>query len=278
MRLSSWLSPSASDSSSSIIRFSFLLALTPLSNAITFQPAPSANLDLSHLGRVGLGGDFDGISLYKFKGQNEDGYNTTTHHVLSYFKSDGTLVGVVIGGNFTSLGNVESQGIALFNSNTSAITALPGLSGSVSALLCDQSTSAVYIGGYFDSTNSSNVIKLVDNNLVALPFSGFNGRVNSISKASNGNIIFGGAFTGLGNSTATVTSKSSNTTDQQIVNISGAEITSAGSTTTSGFSDPRNIVCKTSGTDGAGNTWLLEDGSAGFWKATFGFGFQPTTS
>ncbi|KAB8299198.1 hypothetical protein EYC80_001294 [Monilinia laxa] len=297
MRLSSWLSPSASDSLS-IIGFSFLLTLTPLSNAITFQPAPSANLDLSHLGRVGLGGDFDGISLYKFKGQNEDGYNATTQSVMarfptgeftslassdasiaamcSYFKSDGTLVGVVIGGNFTSLGNVESQGIALFNSNTSAITALPGLSGSVSALLCDQSTNAVYIGGYFDSTNSSNVIKLVDNNLVALPFSGFNGRVNSISKASNGNIIFGGAFTGLGNSTATVTSKSSNITDQQIVNISGANITSSGSTTASGFSDPRNIVCKTSGTDGAGNTWLLEDGSAGFWKATFGFGFQPT--
>lgn len=297
MRLSSWLSPSASDSRSRI-GFSLLLTLTPLSNAITFQPAPSANLDLSNLGRVGLGGDFDGISLYKFKGQNEDGYNTTTQSVMArfptgefdslasadasisamcpYFKSDGTLVGVVIGGNFTSLGNVESQGIALFNSNTSAITALPGLSGSVSALLCDESTSTVYIGGYFDSTNSSNVIQLVDNKLIALPFSGFNGRVNSISKASNGNIIFGGAFTGLGNSTATVASKGSNTTDQQIVNISGANITSSGSTTTSGFDDPTNIVCKTGGTDGAGNTWLLKDDSAGFWKATFGYGFQPT--
>lgn len=297
MRFSSWLNPSASESRS-IIRFSFLLTLTPLSRAITFQPAPSANLDLSNLGRVGLGGDFDGISLYQFQGQNEDGYNTTTQSVMArfptgefdslasadasitamcpYVKSDGTLVGVVIGGNFTSLGNVESQGIALFNSKTSEITALPGLSGSVSALLCDESTNAVYIGGYFDSTNSSNVIKLVDNNLVALPFSGFNGRVNSISKASNGNIIFGGAFTGLGNSTAPITSRSSNTTDQQIVNISGANITSSGTATTAGFDDPTNIVCKTGGTDGAGNTWLLKDDSAGFWKATFGFGFQPT--
>ncbi|ESZ99572.1 hypothetical protein SBOR_0045 [Sclerotinia borealis F-4128] len=298
MRFSSWPSPSASHSLS-MIGFSILLTLTPLSTAITFQPAPSANLDLSNLGRVGLGGDFDGISLYKFKGQTEDGYNTTTQSVMarfptgefdalasadasiaamcSYVKSDGTLVGVVIGGNFTSLGNVESQGIALFNSNTSAITALPGLSGSVSALLCDESTNAVYIGGYFDSTNSSNVIKLVDHTLVALPFSGFNGRVNSISKASNGNIIFGGAFTGLGNSTATITSKSSsNTTDQQIVNISGANITSSGSTTTSGFGDPTNIVCKTGGIDGSGDSWLLKDDSAGIWKATFGFGFQPT--
>ncbi|QSZ30019.1 hypothetical protein DSL72_004537 [Monilinia vaccinii-corymbosi] len=297
MRLSLWLSPSASDSRS-IIGFSFLLSFTPLSTAITFQPAPSAHLDLSNLGRVGLGGDFDGISLYRFLGQNEGGYNTTTQSVMArfptgefdslasadasiaamcpYVKSDGTLVGVVIGGNFTSLGNVESQGIALFNSNTSAITALPGLSGSVSALLCDQSSSAVYIGGHFDSADSSNVIKLVDNRLLPLPFPGFNGRVNSISKAANGNIIFGGAFTGLGNSTEPVTSKRSNATDQQIVNISGAKIASSGSTTTSGFGDPRNIVCKTSGIDGPGNTWLLKDNSAGFWKATFGFGFQPT--
>ncbi|KAF7923841.1 uncharacterized protein EAE98_007659 [Botrytis deweyae] len=297
MRFSSWLSPSARNSPS-IIAFSSLLTWTPLTHAITFQPAPSANLDLSNLGRVGLGGDFDGISLYKYAGQNEDGYNTTTQSVMvrfptgefdslasadasiaamcPYVKSDGTLVGVVIGGNFTSLGNVESQGIALFNSNTSAITALPGLSGSVSALLCDEKTNAVYIGGYFDSTNSSNVIKLVDNTLVALPFSGFNGRVNSISKASNGNIIFGGTFTGLGNSTATITSKPSNATDQQIVNISGANITSSGTATTTGFDDPTNIVCKTNGIDGSGNTWLLKDDTAGWWKATFGFGFQPT--
>ncbi|KAF7952779.1 hypothetical protein EAE96_006005 [Botrytis aclada] len=297
MRFSSWLSPSARNSPSLIV-FSSLLTLTPLTNAITFQPAPSANLDLSNLGRVGLGGDFDGISLYKYIGQNEDGYNTTTQSVMvrfptgefdslasadasiaamcPYVKSDGTLVGVVIGGNFTSLGNVESQGVALFNSNTSAITALPGLSGSVSALLCDETTNAVYIGGYFDSTNSSNVIKLVDNTLVALPFSGFNGRVNSISKASNGNIIFGGTFTGLGNSTATITSKPSNATDQQIVNISGANVTSSGTATTTGFDDPTNIVCKTNGVDGSGNTWLLEDDTAGWWKATFGFGFQPT--
>lgn len=297
MRFSSWLSPSASDSRS-IIGFSFLLTLTPLSNAITFQPAPSANLDLSNLGRVGLGGDFNGISLYKYEGQNEDGYNTATQSIMArfptgefdvlasadasiaamctYTKSDGTLVGVVVGGNFTSLGNVESQGIALFNPNTSAITALPGLSGSVSALLCDETTNAVYIGGYFDSPNSSNVIKLMDSTLEELSFAGFNGRVNSISKASNGNIIFGGAFTGLGNSTATVSSKSSNTTFQQIVNISGANITSSGTSTTTGFDDPTNIVCKTSGTDGSGSTWLLKDDSAGYWKATFGFGFQPT--
>ncbi|TEY33292.1 hypothetical protein BOTCAL_0685g00030 [Botryotinia calthae] len=297
MRFSSWLSPSARNSPS-IIAFSSLLTFTPFTKAITFQPAPSANLDLSNLGRVGLGGDFDGISLYKYVGQNEDGYNTTTQSVMvrfptgefdslasadasiaamcPYVKSDGTLVGVVIGGNFTSLGNVESQGIALLNTNTSTITALPGLSGSVSALLCDETANAVYIGGYFDSTNSSNVIKLVDNTLVALPFSGFNGRVNSISKASNGNIIFGGTFTGLGNSTATITSKASNATDQQIVNISGANITSSGTATTTGFDDPTNIVCKTNGIDGAGNTWLLKDDSAGWWKATFGFGFQPT--
>ncbi|EHL03638.1 putative Polarized growth protein rax2 [Glarea lozoyensis 74030] len=103
-----------------------------------------------------------------------------------------------------------------------------------------------------------------------LPFAGFNGPVSSITKAGNGNIIFGGNFTGLGNATGP------SNPDQQIVNISGANITSGSSTAAAGFSDPRNILCKNSSTDGAGSTWLLADNTPGFWQATFGFGFQPT--
>ncbi len=277
------------------IRASVLLAtLAHVSNAITFNSIPSPDLDLSNLGRVGLVGDFNGISLYQFEGQNEDGFLTNgSQSVLSRFPNggfatlasadagiqamctftleSGEMSGVVVGGNFTSLGGIESQGIALFNPNTSVVTPLTGLSGQVSALLCDQDTNSVYVGGSFKGANSTNAIAWVGTTgWTNLPFAGLNGPVTSIVKASNGNIIFGGSFTGVGNDSAPVNP------DEQIVNISGANITSESSTTTAGFSDPSNIVCKTTGADGAGNTWLLDDNTAGSWTATFGFGFQPT--
>lgn len=291
MKFSSWLSPSAGDPPPIL---GLLLTFAHLSFAISFNPVPSPDLDLSKLGRVGLAGDFEGISLYQFEGQNENGFSTNgSQSVLSRFPNggfadlasadagiqamcsfvmhDGTMAGVVVGGNFTSLGGMESQGVALFNPNTSAVIPLTGLSGQVSALLCDEDTNTVYVGGSFKGANSTNAIAWVGTaGWTNLPFAGFNGPVTSISKASNGHIIFGGSFTALGNSSGP------NLPDQQIINISGANITAGSSATTAGFSDPTNIVCKTTGTDNSGDTWLLADNSPGFWKATFRFGFEPT--
>lgn len=294
MRISAWLSSSATELPASIRIGVLCTAFAQLSSAVTFNSIPSPNLDFSNLGQVGLVGDFNGISLYQFEGQNENGFSTNgSQSVLtrfpnggfatlatadagiqamcSFIMSNGAMAGVVVGGNFTSLGGIESQGVAMFSQNTSAVVPLTGLSGQVSALLCDEDTNTVYVGGSFKGANSTNAIAWVGTaGWTNLPFAGLNGPVTSIVKGSNGNIIFGGEFTGLGNTT------SPTTPDQQIINISGANITSGSSSTTTGFSDPTNIVCKTSGEDGAGNTWLLADDTAGFWKATFGFGFQPT--
>jgi hypothetical protein len=294
MKFTSWLSPSTGDPPP-LIRLGLLLtSVTAIANAITFNPIPSPNLDLSNLGRVGLAGDFDGISLYQFAGQNEDGFNTNgSQSVLSQFPNggfatlassdagiqamcsfvmqDGTMAGVVVGGNFTSLGGLNSPGAAMFNPNTSQVSPLTGLSGQVFALLCDEDTNTVYVGGSLMGANSTNAVAWVGTaGWTNLPFKGFNGPVTSITKAANGNIVFGGSFTGLGNATGP------NEPDQQIVNISGGNITAGSSTTTTGFSDPKNIVCKTNGTDGPGNTWLLADNTPGFWDAEFGFGFEPT--
>lgn len=294
MRVNLWPSQSATGRSR-LPRTGLLIAyLARLSQAITFTPAPSANLDLSDLGRVALAGDFNGISLYEFEGQNENGFMTNGSQSImtrfpnggfaslamadagiqtmcSFVMSNGVMAGIVVGGNFTSLGGMESQGAAMFNPNTSAVVPLTGLSGQVSALLCDEATDTVYVGGSFKAANSTNAIAWVATaGWTNLPFAGFNGPVTSISKASNGHIIFGGQFTGLGNVT------SFNEPDQQIVNIAGANITATGSTTTTGFSDPTNIICKTNDTEGSGNTWLLADDTAGSWNASFGFGFSPT--
>ncbi|KAF6841504.1 cellular morphogenesis protein [Colletotrichum plurivorum] len=272
-----------------------MAALVPsLASAIQFTPVPEANLDLSQLGRIGVAGDFSGISLYQFEEQNEKPYSTngsesllaqlpngafasaistdaSIHDMCTFTRDNGEMQGVVIGGNFTSLDGIQSQGIAMFNPNTSVITPLAGLSGQVNALLCDKDTNTVYVGGNFRAANSTNAIAWVGTDgWTNLPFAGFNGPVSSITKASNGHVVFGGSFTGLGNTSTP------STPDGQVINLSSANITSAASSSTTGFSDPRNIICKTSGTDGAGNTWLLRDNSAGFWQAAFGFGFQPT--
>jgi len=294
MRFNSLLSPTAGIWSG-IFRLSLLLtALAQFSGAITFNAVPSANLDFSQLGRVALAGDFDGISLYEYEGQNENGFsNNGSQSVMArypdggfgnlvtadasikalctFIMQDGTMAGVIAAGNFTSLGGLETIALALINPNTSAVTQLTGLSGQVNALYCDQTTNSVYVGGSFKGANSTNAIAWVGTaGWTNLPFNGFNGPVSSITKAANGNIIFGGTFTGLGNASAPAI------LDGQIINISSGNISSGSTTTTAGFNDPQNIICKTNGTDGPGNTWLLADNTPGYWRADFEFGFEPT--
>ncbi|KAJ5134294.1 hypothetical protein N7526_005659 [Penicillium atrosanguineum] len=271
-----------------------LLAL-PTVHALTFDAISIPDLDLSSLGRVTITGDFDGISLYEYEGQSEitrrkgssiltplpNGILTNLtsadaqiRDMCAYTKKDGTFGGIFVAGNFTSLGGVDSPGAALFNPNSSQITALSGLNGSVSTVLCDQSTNRVYVGGDFSREASSNAaVWTSDNGWTDLSFDGFNGPVASIIKDDNDHIIFGGSFTGLGN--ITTTSSSSNNT-KQILNLSSATITADAKTSLSGYEDPTNIVCSTSGVAGKGKTYLLHDYAPGYWRADLGFTFFPT--
>lgn len=288
MRFPSWIGLTAAN-------LVFLVQLlVPSTQGVAFDPVPPPNLKLDQLGRVALAGNFDSVSLYSYKQQKESAFSTNGSQALitqlpngdftpaatadAYIKTmcpfimkTGQLAGVVVGGNFTSLGGIEAQGVAMYDPNTSKITPLPGLLGQVSVVYCDQDTNTVYVGGDFKGADSTNAVAWVGNTGWAnLPFAGFNGPVSSITKAPNGHIIFGGTFTGLGNTTAP--QKKS----QQIINISSANISSGSTTATRGFDDPKNIICKTSGQDGQGNTWLLEDQTSGFWRADMNFGFQPT--
>ncbi|CAN8098640.1 unnamed protein product [Discula destructiva] len=268
------------------------LAWVPTSHAINFTATSASDLDLSGLGQVGIAGDFTGLSLYQFEGQNESPYSTNGSEALlarlpngvfaSILQADasvqsmcdfvpnGVAHGVIIAGNFTSLSDQQSTGIALFNPNTTAVTSLLGLQGSVNAVLCDGDT--VYVGGNFMGVdNSTNAVSYIaDSGFKALPFAGFNGVVSSIARTSNGHIIFGGSFTGLGN-TSTPSQP-----DEQVINLSTANISAAGSSAITGFSEPTNIICKTGGVDGSGSTWLLADNTAGSWSASMSFGYRPT--
>ena len=272
-----------------------LVALAPTaSQAIEFKAAPPANLDFSSLGRIAIAGDFNGISLYEYEGQigkprSNNGSESllaplpngamasivstdaSIRSMCSFKLKNGQDKGIVIGGNFTSLDGTKSTAIALFDPNTAKVTPLDGLEGEVNSVFCDNERETVFVGGNFDGANSTNALAWVGNDgWNNLPFAGFNGPVSAISKSSNGHIIFGGRFTGLGNLTATPGQP-----DSHIINFSGARIVAENSISRDGFSDPKNLACS-SGADTAGNTWLLADGQTGFWEAQFDFMFQPS--
>lgn len=283
--------PPASLGSAAILALASLAPST--SEALNFNPAPSANLDFSQLGNIAIAGDYNGISLYEYEGQLSKQLPTngseallarlpngalapivTTDAAIRAMcvlkSSSGELRGVILGGNFTSLDSTESTAIALFNPNTTDVKPLTGLEGEVNALLCDNDRDTVYVGGNFKGSNSTNAIAWSNSDgWFNLPFAGFNGPVNAITKAPNGHIIFGGSFTGLGNNTQP------SQPDGQIVNLSTANITATNGATSDGFRDPKAITCST-GQDGAGNTWLAADKSPATWQANFGFGFEPT--
>ncbi|KAG6120332.1 hypothetical protein E4U13_006702 [Claviceps humidiphila] len=275
--------------------FLILAAFAPtVCRAFHFNRAPSADLDFSNLGRIAIAGDFNGISLYEYEGQIAKPLPTNGSEFLlarlpngalapivstdasiramCVLKNhDGSTKQVILGGNFTSLDGTQSTAVALFNPYTAEITPLKGLMGEVNALYCDNdSQGTVYVGGKFEGSNSTNAIAWTDaSGWSNLPFAGFNGPVNAISKTSNGHVIFGGSFTGLGNATTP------RQRDSQIVNLSKANITATNGASMNGFNDAKNIVCS-AGNDGAGTTWLAADSVPATWEANFGFGFQPT--
>lgn len=266
--------------------------LIPGSSAFNFTQVPSPNLNLDNLGRVAFAGDFDSISIYQYEGQTEKSTGSNGALLSRYpngifaplnetdadiktmcaFERNGELKGIVFGGNFTSVGEQHTPGgIALLNPNDGSVSPLEGLNGSVNALYCDRDRGRVFIGGSFTGGNASNAIVWIED-WTNMPFSGFNGPVNSITKAPNGKIIFGGEFNGLGDNT---TAPRENNT--QVLPIGSASITAQTSSGRPGLTEPKNIVCKEDvEAEGEGSTWLLSDDATGFWQADFGFGFEPT--
>ncbi|KAF2742632.1 hypothetical protein M011DRAFT_263504 [Sporormia fimetaria CBS 119925] len=264
----------------------------PTASAFTFNPVPSPNLDLARLGRVAFAGDFDSISLYQYEGQHQQSTGPNGAILSRYpngifatvkdtdadvkamcpYTRDGGYRGLIVGGNFTSVGGLHTPGgIALLNTTDGSVTPLEGLNGSVSALYCDPDAGRVYVGGLFTGSNSSNAIVWEDDWL-DMPFAGFNGPVHSIVKAPNNNVIFGGEFNGLGGNVTAPTKNNSH-----VLPIGSAQISAQTSSGRPGLTEPQNIVCKSDpDTQGPDATWLLADNSPGFWQAEFGFGFTPT--
>ncbi|KAJ0414630.1 cortical protein marker for cell polarity-domain-containing protein [Aspergillus carlsbadensis] len=271
----------------------WLLSQLPRVSALSFQSVAQPELDLSRLGQVALTGDFDAVTFYSYAEQSnapatdDDSQSILTplpngiltalsssdadiRAMCAFTEQDGSYSGIFVGGNFTSLGGTKAQGIALYDLDSNKITTLPGLSGSVSALLCDRETDTVYAGGSFKQGNTTNAAAWVrGDGWKRLLFGGLNGPVSSIVKGADGQIIFGGSFDGIGNST-------SSKKNEQVINLQDASISSDTRSTRSGFTDARNIICPASGAEGAGDTWLLADYALGYWRAEMRFNFSPS--
>ncbi|KAL4876575.1 cortical protein marker for cell polarity-domain-containing protein [Aspergillus karnatakaensis] len=290
MRFPSLFGPAAAGSST--VFQIWLSCHLPRVSSLSFQPVAQPKLELSQLGQVALTGDFDAVTFYSYAEQsNAPSRDDESQSILTplpnniltalsasdadiramcVLAQNGSDAGIFVGGNFTSLGGVKAQGIALYNPESDKVTALPGLTGSVSALLCDRDTDSVYVGGTFKQGNSTNAAAwVVGDGWKELSFGGFNGPVSSIAKGDDNKIIFGGSFDGIGNST-------SSKKNEQIINLSDATITSDTRSTRDGYNDPRNIVCQTSGEDGEGETWLLADYAQGYWRAEMRYSFSPS--
>ncbi|KAF2847852.1 hypothetical protein T440DRAFT_402633 [Plenodomus tracheiphilus IPT5] len=260
--------------------------------AYTFRPVPSPKLELGELGRIAFTGDFDSISLYQYEGQSQQ-YPGRNGALLSRYPNgvfatinvtDADIKAmcslqingaerVVFAGNFTSVGQMQTPGgIALLDPTNGAVEALTGLDGTANTVYCDRDGEQIYVGGVFTGKNSSNAI-IWKNGWQDLSFNGFNGLINSIVRAPNGNLVFAGEFNGLGSVNATVSAENST----QIIPVGSADISAQTSSGLQGLTDPKNIACKSDfSAQGAGQTWLLADTAPGFWKADFGFGFEPT--
>ena len=201
-------------------------------------PIKLPSIDLSSFGQVGLGGDFEGVSLNQFTGQNPaaqqgdgDGvYIQLPNGALGLLgRAQGTISslctldsGLFVGGNFSTFQGVNASNIVSWNFTSLQFEKLNDrdILGSVSSLYCDQTANLVYVGGNFQSGGSNNAIVWNTNagRWVDLPFGGFDGPINTIQPGENGTILFGGIFDALGNGTT------GGLNDRQVVNLVNANV------------------------------------------------------
>ena len=202
----------------------FVLASPFPACAINFDPVLAPKIDLSQLGRIAFTGRFDAVSQVQYAGQDEENLSNDSSYLRQqipngnfitaleadaainsmcpFSTKDGTFTGICVGGSFSNLGGHETQGIGLFDPNTSNVTPLPGILGSVENLLYDPGRETIYVAGDFLGGNSTNLLAWVDQEgWTNLPFTGFNGPLNAISAGPDQTLLFGGNFNDFGGKT-----------------------------------------------------------------------------
>lgn len=251
---------------------------------------------VNNIGRMGLAGQYSGISQYTYVGQQAQTDTTPyfdsiisqldSDEFIHHGKTDGRVTDrcqinemVYLTGNFTKVGSTSTPGgLLAFNASSGEFSPIArNFNGEISTLYCDTSNNTIYAGGNFTFQNASGVAVFTpgDNSWSLPGFGGFatGAHVNSITYF-NENIIFGGQFNGLSNESYTKLDTTTNSTtnvttqDPQRVSFHAADVFGGGSLE---GSDPRNIVCPSDT-----SIWRMHQGSVGSWNALWPYSFNPT--
>ncbi|KAG8906921.1 hypothetical protein FRB99_005695 [Tulasnella sp. 403] len=245
------------------------LDLVDSSRNITFDPSTSTLLSRASDG-----------SLTPIAQTNPSGVISTSCTL------DGKLY---VAGLFSNIAGVPAQNIAAYDPSARSFSALGGanggLDGQVSTLYCDASRHTLWVGGKFKAPTSSGrpadyggaVARYTpaNNTWSPPPFFGLTGassQVYAITPSLSGSsLLFSGSFLTQFGGNATLPQNISNpnvpqssgatpySTSLVPVPLAQSEVIGAPSTSTSGFSDPKNILCP-SGADGPGSSWQAQDG------------------
>ncbi|KAJ1666348.1 hypothetical protein IW140_001077 [Coemansia sp. RSA 1813] len=278
------------------------------SDASSSEESSSDGSDESDGGGIGIVGAFSGISSFTpnssgaalslnssmtslvWLSQNAASslFSATTDGDITaacaFYNNDGSIAKAYFGGSFISINSTSAGYVAGVDANGKLDTMFGGVNGPVNALFCDNDTQLVYVGGNFSSTvsglttdiatmrsSSTGALAMYNSSKgtwQTLSFHGLDGPVFDFTKMHD-SVYAVGAFS------ATVDNASYVPLDTQPINLSACTITGGNSAETAGFSDPKNIIC-TSGTDSAGNTWLMRDLLTGFYRIDFPFKTTPT--
>ncbi|TFK44605.1 cortical protein marker for cell polarity-domain-containing protein [Crucibulum laeve] len=270
---------------------SLFLPIVLSANAV-FAALPQVDFD--RMGKVGLAGTFAGLDLFQ---NNSVSFDSATSTLFAR-ASDGSLSPIAstnqgghiltacalqnevyFAGSFSSIGDTSASNVASYTPSSGAVAALGsgGPNGQVDAVFCDSKDNKLWVGGTFTSPGSS--VAVWDpkaDSWSRPPFVGVAGaqaRVLSItSNSSDSSIFFAGSFvTTFGSGSVTL-----NTTNNPNVPFSAgatpfssslvpvplqnAEVNGSPSSSQSGFSDIKQILCP-SGDDGPNNSWFAADGN-----------------
>ncbi|KDE04470.1 hypothetical protein MVLG_05118 [Microbotryum lychnidis-dioicae p1A1 Lamole] len=269
-------------------------------------------IDYSALGTVGVVGSFAGLQFYNssqpvptyseavstlvardpsgtFTKLGETNSNGSIQALCQTTLSDGRNV-LFLGGEFTTIGGLTTNNIAVYDSSTNTFSALgQGLQPIVTALACN--STLLIAGGTFQTPVGAATTagfaghvaqwSIPDQSWAPPPFAGLDGPVETIVPSIDGkSIFFGGNFNTtystvtkgsgpLSNLTNTTTASNTTTTFASLgsslvpISLNQSDYTASPTTYTSGFGKPENIFCPRHG-DGVGASWLLVDGMVGF--------------
>ncbi|OBA20641.1 hypothetical protein METBIDRAFT_32609 [Metschnikowia bicuspidata var. bicuspidata NRRL YB-4993] len=275
---------------------------------------PAVDFDATG-GRIGLLGDFDGVSFYNAENASAFLATAPANSLALYLRnltSGASLVvaslgggavsqvlrlaadAVLVLGSFSSVNGDTMTPPIIFNLSLLEATLLLDLalgtaaaSGSVLATLVDGDL--IYLGGDldFNSTYGAAIYNLASGLLETLPFLGFgeNASISAIAKyppdADDGSIIFGGSFHTLGlpellmHNVSVSTEGTSNSTNTTL--IQAEQLISLK------YATFLNVNGLSSNDDSAvicpatSSTWALEDASGGEWSAELPLEMQGIT-